>query len=456
MEKVKLQKHQKRAIDKVRNADAVLVYHGLGSGKTLTALMSGELLGQPVTVVAPAALMHNFEKERKKHKLSVPLETTTYNKPAKKADGILVFDEAHRMGRLESKRSRLAEEIPAKKKIFLTGTPLRNDPSELIPILRGMGVDIPRDKRSFYDKFVETKKVNAPILARLLYGAKPGIEYRAKNLGRLSEMLNGKVDFYMPGKENYPDVHTQIIKVPMGPKQMEAYKMVLKGSPSLAYKIKHGIPPSKAESAKLNAFLSGARQVSNTPRGFMAKEITSADEPKLEHITKEILKHMDGDKNYKGVTYSAYIQSGLEPLAEYLDAKGIPYAFFTGKQTPKEKKRIIEEFNKGNIKQLLLSGAGAEGLDLKGVKLLQIMEPHWNSATLDQVQGRAIRYKSHAHLPKEEQKVIIQKFIAEPRATGILLKKKHKGADEYLEQLSKQKAELNAQFLEALKQASGK
>jgi hypothetical protein len=53
----------------------------------------------------------------------------------------------------------------------------------------------------------------------------------------------------------------------------------------------------------------------------------------------------------------------------------------------------------------LLSGAVAEGIDLKGVRHVHIMEPFWNYARINQVQTRAIRFKSHDDLPEDQQNV---------------------------------------------------
>jgi len=79
---VDLQPHQKRVLKKLEKADRLLVYHGLGSGKTLTALAAGEDQKMPISVIGPAALKDNFSKEKKKHKIKGKTpEYHTYNKP---------------------------------------------------------------------------------------------------------------------------------------------------------------------------------------------------------------------------------------------------------------------------------------------------------------------------------------------------------------------------------------
>jgi hypothetical protein len=59
-----------------------------------------------------------------------------------------------------------------------------------------------------------------------------------------------------------------------------------------------------------------------------------------------------------------------------------------------------------------ISGAGAEGISLKCVRQVHIMEPFWNMVRLDQVKGRAIRICSHAELPDEEREVSIFTYVA--------------------------------------------
>lgn len=47
----------------------------------------------------------------------------------------------------------------------------------------------------------------------------------------------------------------------------------------------------------------------------------------------------------------------------------------------------------------MITGAGAEGLSLRNVRTVHILEPYWNKVRTDQVKGRAVRICSHADLP---------------------------------------------------------
>ena len=83
------------------------------------------------------------------------------------------------------------------------------------------------------------------------------------------------------------------------------------------------------------------------------------------------------------------------------------FAILSGDINPEIRAEIIKKFNEKNtdINLLLLSGAVAEGIDLKRVRHVHIMEPFWNYARINQVKTRAIRFLSHEDLPIDEQNV---------------------------------------------------
>jgi superfamily II DNA or RNA helicase len=451
--------HQKDAIAKLDDSDSLLLYHGMGSGKTLTALEAADKLKRKATVIGPASLKSNFGKEKKKHKSKGKFKYFSYHKPPEKSEHpLVIFDEAHLMGQTTSKRSTYPDTYKGKKEIYMTGTPLRNHPSELIPLMRGLGIDISRDPAKFKAKYIKEEKVRPSILARLFKGVKTGVRYKGKNLKQLETSFKGKVHYHKPSTEDYPSVSDKDISVPMSKKQLTTYKEMMKQKPSLAYKVKHGLPPSKSEAGSMNAFLSASRQISNTPRKFNSSA-TVEDAPKLNKATYEILKRYKMDPNYRGVTYSNYLGSGVDPMSKRLTKLKVPHTSFTGRLSDNEKKRAVKRFNEGKYKHLLISGAGAEGLDLKGVKLMQLLEPHWNTPKLDQVKARAVRYKSHAHLPKNERNVTIQSYKSIlPKEKGlkklfskITRSKKKLSTDQYMSNLSNRKQKLNEEFLDVLR-----
>ena len=61
---------------------------------------------------------------------------------------------------------------------------------------------------------------------------------------------------------------------------------------------------------------------------------------------------------------------------------------------------------------LLTTRTGAEGIDLKNVRQVHIIEPYWNPVRLSQVEGRAVRVGSHLELPESERQVDIYKYAS--------------------------------------------
>jgi predicted NAD-dependent protein-ADP-ribosyltransferase YbiA (DUF1768 family) len=59
-----------------------------------------------------------------------------------------------------------------------------------------------------------------------------------------------------------------------------------------------------------------------------------------------------------------------------------------------------------------ITSAGAEGLSLRNVRAVHIMEPYWNEVRLRQVKGRAIRIGSHLDLPEDQRDVAIYTYIS--------------------------------------------
>jgi hypothetical protein len=74
---------------------------------------------------------------------------------------------------------------------------------------------------------------------------------------------------------------------------------------------------------------------------------------------------------------------------------------------------ITKKYLHGEVCKVIgITGAGAEGISLRNVRQVHIMEPYWNKVRLEQVKGRAVRICSHMDLPMDERKVEIYTYIA--------------------------------------------
>lgn len=81
----------------------------------------------------------------------------------------------------------------------------------------------------------------------------------------------------------------------------------------------------------------------------------------------------------------------------------------------KLKTSLIERGNNlrgGLLKVLFATSSGAEGIHLENIRQVHITEPYWNPIRIQQVIGRAVRYKSHVNLPLIDRNVDIFIYIA--------------------------------------------
>lgn len=469
--KTEPQPHQKRVVERIAQPDqpGLVVAHGLGSGKTLTSIAAQERLQMPSDVVVPASLQANYKKELAKHTVD-PRQRARILSMQNVARGgktlknpLLIIDEAHRARETGTKTYESLKKNQAQKRLLLTGTPFYNRPSDIAPLvnLAAGGKMLPEDRGEFEEKYVLPLRRDPGFLARLrgVKGATvPVLHPRRRQ--ELQKTLDKWVDYYEGAKENFPEVERQDVKVPMTKDQLDYYDTMMKRAPFwVRYKVRKGLPPTKQEAGDLNAFLGGARQVSNSTRPYQSTEGAPAHEPKVETAFKNLQTQLAQNPRAKAVVYSNYLDAGINPYKERLTAAGIPYGEFTGQMKKRERDELVRQYNEGRLRALLLSSAGGEGLDLKGTRLMQILEPHWNDEKLRQVEGRGIRYGSHAHLPPEERKVLVQRYLATRPKSGILerlnLRSPGYGVDEYLTRLSQDKERLNQQFRDLLKRERG-
>ena len=470
--------HQTRLVDKLRASGGLLVAHGLGSGKTLSSINAKDALGVNSDVVVPAPLQANYDKELVKHlgKRPQDVRVRSYEKAVKDNDldtsGLVVFDEAHRGRNAGTGAAKLMEQArDARYRMFLTGTPVYNQPHDIANLLNaaaGRKV-LPDDPALFKQTFIGEKTVEAPLWDRLkgrVLGHPVDTETHPTliNRDRLVNAAKGYVDVYRGGGEGFPDRIDEEYRVTMSPEQAKYYRFAEGQMPwYLRAKVRAGLPMNKQESKELNAFQGALRQISNTPRGFNT-ELTDDDEhlhtPKIQKMVEHILEARKNDPNHRGVVYSNFLESGIHPMSRALTRAGIQHAVFTGEASPAQRAQMVADYNSGKTPLILLSGAGSEGLDLKGTKTIQLMEPHWNQSRIDQTIGRGIRYMSHAHLPEAERKVRVMRYFSDPakdlddRMSWMIGRKPKKGIEDYLYNMSKEKGRLTQEIADALQEAS--
>lgn len=460
---VSLKPHQQRVVNRVKQpgTTGLLAQHGLGSGKTLSSIATWDAMGRPNTaVIVPAALQENYRKELTKWVGKVPPNVNIMSQQRVARQGglpgtppeLMIVDEQHKAREQGSALRAALATIKAKKKLLLTGTPIYNHPHDIaasVNLAAGKNV-LPPDRASFNDRYVSSESVSPPLWQRFM-GVRPGTQQTLKNRGELGRILRQYIDYHPNSTQGFPRSNEETIKVPMAAGQTDIYNSIMGKAPGwVRWKVKSGLPPGKGEFEAMRAFLTGARQVSNTSREFTRSKEEAA---KVDSAFRFFQRKATADPAYKAVVYSNYLRSGLLPYKERLARAGIPYGEFSGDMDRRARDEMVRQYNDNKLRALLISSAGAEGLDLKGTRLIQLLEPHFNEEKEKQIIGRGIRYGSHAALPPEQQHVLVQRYLAQPRGgwfDRLFGRDTTRGADEYIRNLALQKSQLNNQVQELL------
>jgi len=476
---ISLQPHQQGVVDKVQKQldtagkARMLLYHSLGSGKTLSGLAAADESKIPYTAVVPASLRNNLRKEQEKfidQPTATPSSIMSHTGVALgrtiENPGSLLVDEAHRFRNPNSAQAKNLVEAARKARqvVLLTGTPVVNDPSDFtVPYNILTGEDMSPEE--FGNMYMD-EAPKQPWYKRIFNGA-PG-EPSIINQDQLKNKLQGKVDYFAPLAPK-AEINRKDVVVEMSQNQTDLNSYMMGQLPAaLRWKLKMNYPLTQEEVSRMTSFMTGLRQVGLSTLPFMKgnKDVQKAfdDSPKLTTAFSNLKGLLDKDPKGKALIFSNFIDAGLSPYQAALDRAGIPAASFTGALSDKERKRLVDDYNTDKLKVALLGPSGTEGLSFKGTKLVQLLDPHWNTARSSQSEGRALRFDSHEHLPIEDRKVQIERYIARtaPGRLRSMLRYVGVGADpvpatdDYLISAANRKQELNEQFLNLLKQIGSK
>lgn len=445
-----LHDYQQRVLEKLRNPElpGLIAYHSTGSGKTLTALKAlqeaYERTGKPGLFITPASLVNNAKKEIAKHNIPLNdnnLKIMSYEKATRNIDnllenqyGMVAFDEAHKLRNANSLRALRLKKLlnNSDKSLLLTGTAGYNSPGDISVLAKliDKNLRVPGSTEEFNRQYVN------PTTGNL------------EHANRLGKLLKPYIDVYDRPKDSkdFPSVTEEIVRVPMSDKQEKLYKYLEeKLPPHLRMAVRKNLPLSAKESANLNAFATGIRQASLSTMHHDVSGVPE-DSPKLVEAVKRMAEAAK-QPHFRGVAYSNYLDAGIKPYAELLRKQGIEPLIFTGGMSAAAKKELVDDYNSPDkrSKILLLSSSGGEGLDLKGTRRLQILEPHFNQAKIDQVKGRGARYLSHADLPEADRNMLIEEFhstMPKHWYDKLLNSKGDSAIDDYLYNASQRKQRL--------------
>ena len=382
-----LKPHQERVVRFMMDSNerGMVLFHTVGSGKTITALAVARCLLKPgikIVVATPASVKKQFERELEK--LGVPdvAERTTFvthqglatqyttivNKKT-----ILVIDEAHNFKNMDGIRTQAAINAShvAYKVLLLTATPITNRPKDLVPLIAmQQGVRAPRLIKQI-ENIVRADPEHPDLSA-----------FKCKFSYFITPM----------DVKNYPSFAERYVTVDMTPEYYARYLRVQRSM----------IPDNDGDAAmtsfkgkNLKVFMNGIRRAANV--------IGPETSPKVDYAIDRAATDVAQGK--KVLIYSGFKGNGVHAIKRRLAERGVPVLHIDGSQTLAQRTKDVQKYNSGEVPVLLITLAGAEGLDLKGTRTVLLIDPWWNVSKIEQIVGRAVRFQSHIALPKEERHV---------------------------------------------------
>jgi hypothetical protein len=492
---VTLRPHQESAISFLEERGRGIVAHGTGLGKTLTSIAAFERMkdkgdAKKALVVVPAALRDNYAKNisaftdsqysmfgPKNEKdtsyydaeSDSPYNIMSYEMYKKDPEGIrerlgadtLIIDEAHRSRNDASETYKNLSENSGKFKhvIALTGSLVNNEPSDVAPLLDvAFGKDVSAiSDRKMFDKYFVRKDVKVKGWFNPVTEVKPTII----NKDKLSKLLSDKVH-YVPHEALeglLPDKEEEVVRVEMTPQQRKLYMWSLNAlDPITRLKIKNNIPVSQREMVGMFAQMMQGRKIM-TDQSVMDESLKGKNpydySPKVKKIVDDLEEHLDESGGNKATIYGNLIHNQLDAVQKALDSKGVPYATYFGVgnegNSSKARAQNVKDYMDGKKRVLLISGAGGEGLDLKGSTMLQMVEGHYNPEKIQQAEARVRRMGD-----KPDKPIKVKRYVSTlppsllEKGLSLFGKKPMTAIDEYIYNVAARKDVLNSEFRDVI------
>jgi len=440
-----LTKDQKDFIDfTVAHNGYSVAAHGTGTGKTLAAIAAAmrlKKLGKinKTLVLVPASLGSNFIDNVRKFtntsagylgdkNNSKNFIVTSYDKFRKDPIGSLqrsgadsvIADELHRVKDKQTLTNSAIRKIRPKIRSFigLTATPAQNDIYEAINVYNAVSPN-PISISDFKNRYEKRKATGIRDALRSILLGKAG---RGPLTGfhrqhELSSKMKSLYHIVPESTGNKPTTVEKFVWVKMSPVQRSAYRAALKKelTKNEILALKNKKLDIDTASRIVNRAMA-ARQVSNDP-GYLFKKNEPLLSTKTTKATYDIIEHLKKDPRNKAVLFSNFKRYGTNSVSKLLSKLHVPFSKFEGGMTKKLRDKSVREYNGGLSRIMLITGAGAEGLDLPNTTMISLLDGHYNPKKISQVIGRGVRYGGLRNFPKGQRSVVVTKYIADPETS---------------------------------------
>ena len=416
---------QRVGVHFLETAGRALLGDDMGSGKTIQLIRTVERLAPwslPVLVVCPNTMKYTWEREIHKwapdrtvsivdgskaqrdkalavdadyyiinweslrlHSRLAPYGSISLTEKEKQPQalntgvwGTVIADEAHRAKEAKSKQTRALWAIRegSRYRFAATGTPIEQTPDQLWAIMHFLSPnDFPR-KTKYIERYC-LRSYN-PFGGMDITGLNPehAPEFHAIVNPR---MLRRPKDVILP---QLPPKVESVRYIPFIGKQKKAYDDMAK---HMLAELKDGeiavaLNPLQ-QFVRLSQFASSYAEV--TPDGDIKM---TAPSNKIDAFM-ELLDEAEGEQ----VVGFAESKQLINLLAEKLRSADIPHGLITGDQNPAVRQSVMDQFQQGNLRIVLCTSAGAEGITLTAARILVFLQQFWSSVKNKQAADRVHR-----------------------------------------------------------------
>jgi SNF2 family DNA or RNA helicase len=298
----------------------------------------------------------------------------------------VILDESQFIKNASSKLSKAVNQLQAKHRLTLTGTPIENTVNDLWAQIDFLNTGLLGNQTYFQKHFAAEieKKGNEQKADKLQALIKPFVLRRTKN--QVAKELPNKTE--------------KVVYCTMTEEQEKKYEEVKSKYRNL---ILGELDSNGTGKSKLNLLqgLMQLRQIANHPK--FVDENYEGESGKFEETSMTIPIAIE--EGHKILIFSSFVKH-LNIFVDHAKEQGIPYCYIDGSVSAKQRKKEVEEFQENDAKKLFFISlkAGGFGLNLTEADYVFILDPWWNPASEQQAIDRT-------HRIGQNKNVFTYKFI---------------------------------------------
>ena len=440
--------------------DKILLFHHVGAGKTLTAITISEKIinttdFKVIVLVKNNSLKDNFIQNLENSNYNYRGKSKRYsfltyadivskhskNMSAKYdfSNKVIIMDEVHNI--TENKAYKALYEILSNsfnyKLILLTATPVYDSITEIFSLSNIININESKfpdtytelHNMGYIDKMRNTN-INQNMIKEGLYSI------TERGLIALKASLDGKISFSEPSLKDYPEEinmgksltnkkgSEKIVFCEMSKYQYDIYKKALESDTGTD---RDRAVYLNSTFASTLVYPNNEFKKSSFDKYLLNNNTVNEIFNNLDKYSKKLKTLIENVKNSSGICfiYSSYInKAGLDIITKLLQHNG--YKRYNENSTNDSMNYItVDDFKKYSkilssvknkkgdyIKIFLGSPKLSEGVSVKNVREIHILEPDWNISKITQIKGRGLRKGSHMFLDPRERNVKIFKYAS--------------------------------------------